>query len=163
MDIKKFTLITCAVISIASAAYLSFQKASDASIDNSKIHWLTVEEAMQAHADDPKKLFFDMYTDWCGWCKVMDQKTFTNANVISTINENYYPIKFNAEQKQSVTFDGQQYQFMPIGRKGIHGLAYKLLDRRASYPSFVLLDENLDPINIIVGYQPPEQLLAKVD
>ena len=33
----------------------------------------------------------------CGWCKVMDKKTFGNDTIIQRINEKYIAIKFNPE------------------------------------------------------------------
>ena len=128
-------------------------------VDDTTIKWYTFEEAIAAHRKNPKKIFIDTYTDWCRWCKVMDQKTFTNPDVIRYLNKNFYAVKFNAEQKEPVTFQGHTYEFVPSGRKGIHTLAYSLLDRQASYPSFVLLDEGLNRLGIIKGYKAPEPFL----
>lgn len=132
------------------------------SFDNTKIQWYSMEEALAAHEKSPKKLFIDMYTSWCGWCKVMDQKTFTDADVIQFINENFYPVKFNAEQTEVITFRGRDYKFVKSGRRGIHELAYMLLDRQAGYPSFVMLDEDLDRLGIIKGFKAPEPFLKEL-
>jgi len=136
-------------------------------VNDKAIHWFTMEEALKARKDNPKKLFIDTYTDWCGWCKVMDQKTFTNPDVIRFINENFYAVKFNAEQKENIDFQGHTYKYVvtrpnvdPKREKGVHELAYTLLDRRASYPSFVLLDEGLGRMGIIKGYKAPETFLT---
>ena len=134
----------------------------EAPINTKEIYWYTMEEAMEAHQKNPKKLFIDMYTDWCGWCKVMDQKTFTDPEVIRYINTNFYPVKFNAEQRESVMFRGKEFKFLPGGRNGVHELAYTLLDRRTSYPSFVLLNENLDRQGIIKGYKTPQQIIPLI-
>ena len=128
-------------------------------ITSDKIQWYTLEEAMKANKKNPKKLFIDFYTDWCGWCKVMDNKTFTDAQVINYMNENFYAVKFNAEQKEAITFKGKEYQFLNAGKRGIHSFAYETLDRTASYPSFVILDEKLNKHGIIKGYRTPEQFL----
>jgi len=158
---KKTMIYIAAITSITSAAFLSWTNPSKP-IDNSAIHWYTIEEALAANEEEPKKIFIDMYTDWCGWCRVMDQKTFTNQDVITKLNTDYYPVKFNAEQEAPVTFKGYDYKFIPSGRKGIHGLAYTLLDQQPSYPSFVVLDKNLDRLNIIKGYLTPERFLPQI-
>lgn len=132
----------------------------EVAISETKINWYTLEEAIQANQKSEKKFFIDIYTDWCGWCKVMDKKTFQDPAVIKHLNENFYAVKFNAEQQNPITFKGKEYEFMPGGRNGIHKLAYTLLDRQASYPSFVVLDANLDRQNIIKGYKAPEPFLA---
>jgi len=159
---KKGILITAMITSVLSAYYLSSPNDSPPQIDNSAVHWYTLEEALAAHEDEPKKIFIDMYTDWCGWCKVMDKKTFTDASVIHQLNENYYPVKFDAEGTAPVAFKGRTYNFIASGRKGIHELAYNLLDRSPSYPSFVVLDENLNRENIIKGYQTVERFLPMI-
>ena len=128
-----------------------------------KIQWYTLEEAMKANEKNPKKLFIDFYTDWCGWCKVMDKKTFTDAQVINFMNENFYAVKFNAEQKEALTFKGKEYKFLQAGKRGIHSFAYETLDRSASYPSFVVLDEKLNKHGIIKGFKNPEQFLQLME
>ena len=47
------------------------------------------EEAVAKSEKAPKKLFIDVYTDWCGWCKKMDKTTFAETEVAKYINENY--------------------------------------------------------------------------
>lgn len=158
---KKSLLIIATITSVLSAFYLSSSKPTPA-IDNSAVQWYTIEEALAANEKNPKKLFIDVYTDWCGWCKVMDKKTFTDANVIKQLNDNYYPVKFNAEKAGPVTFKGRTYSLVPAGRKDIHEFAYALLDRSLSYPAFVVLDEKLDRVNIIKGFHAAEKFLPMI-
>lgn len=160
---KKILLLSSLSLIILATAFYSFTPSETIKTDNTKIQWLTIEQAMEANDKKEKKILIDMYTDWCGWCKVMDQKTFTNPKVIRYINENFYAVKFNAEQRESVTFKGKKYDFIPSGRRGVHGLAYTLLDRNASYPSFVVLDENLDRLGIVKGYKQPEAFINILD
>ena len=131
-------------------------------IDNTAIQWYSMEEALAAHQQAPKKLFIDVYTDWCGWCKVMDKKTFSQPEVISYLNENFYPVKLDAEQHGAIRYKGKDYQYVKAGRRGIHELAYLLLDRQASYPSFVVLDEQLERLGIMKGFKPAEAFLQEL-
>ena len=51
-----------------------------------------------AEAKNKNKLIFaDAYTDWCGWCKELDEKVYTDADLASYFNDNFVNIKFNAE------------------------------------------------------------------
>lgn len=143
-----------------SFAFLAFKPSPTPLTDTKTIKWYTLEEALAAQEKNDKKIFIDMYTDWCKWCKVMDQKTFTDQTVIDYMNENFYAVKFNAEQKEAITFNGKKYNYLQSGRRGIHELAYELMDRSASYPSFVLLDENLNRLGYIKGYKAPAQFLS---
>ena len=124
-----------------------------------ELNWLTLEQAQAIDNKEGKKFLIDVYTDWCGWCKVMDKKTFTDSEVKQFLSDNYYVIKFNAEQKETINFLGTDYEWMATKRKGVNKLAVKLLDGRLGYPSLVLLDENLEKINVVAGYKKPDQLM----
>lgn len=126
--------------------------------DAEEIKWLSFEEAMELHEENPKKLLVDLYTDWCGWCKVMDKKTYSKVEIANYINENFYPVKFNAEQKQEVEFNGHTFKFIPSGRRGYHQLAAALTNNKLSYPTTVFMDEELRIIQPIAGYLKPEQM-----
>ena len=66
-------------------------------INAQNIEWLTFEAALEAQKENPKKILMDVYTDWCGPCKLMDKKTFQNKDVAAYISEHYYAVRFNAE------------------------------------------------------------------
>lgn len=71
------------------------------------IEWLSFEEAVKENDSDKKLIFIDVYTDWCGWCKVMDKKTFTDETVKSFMNDNFHNVKLDAEQKEQIQFAGK--------------------------------------------------------
>lgn len=127
-------------------------------VEKSKVEWLTFEEAIALHEENPKKLLIDLYTDWCGWCKVMDRETYGKTEIANYINKNFYPVKFNAEQKQSVEFNGHTFEFIPSGRRGVHELAAALTNNQLSYPTTVFMDEELRIIQPISGYLKPKQM-----
>jgi thioredoxin-related protein len=118
---------------------------------NSTINWLSIEEVEAAMKKKPKRIMIDVYTDWCGWCKVMDKKTFTNPDVIKFINENFYAIKLNAEDKNVIKFLGSEYKFKPEHKA--NELAIKLLNGQMSYPSLVFMDASYQDIIPVPGYQ----------
>ena len=126
------------------------------------ITWYTWEEAHELSKTAPKKVFIDLYTDWCGWCKKMDKTTFQDPEVVKMLNENFYPVKFNAEQREAITFNEKKYEYMASGRRGVHQLAYALLDGKTGYPSFVILDETFARIMISPGYKKVPQLMKEL-
>ena len=119
-----------------------------------KINWMTFEEAVKLNETAPKKIFIDVYTDWCGWCKRMDQTTFQDPEVVEYMNENYYAVKFDAESSGTIVFNGNTYvnQGGTNGRKGTHQLASYLLNGRLSFPSYVFLNEKNQPLTVVPGY-----------
>ena len=39
-----------------------------------EIQWMTLAEALEAQKTVPKKIFMDVYTKWCGPCKLLDKR-----------------------------------------------------------------------------------------
>ena len=124
--------------------------------------WLTFNDIHQGKPTDQKKYLVDVYTDWCGWCKVMDKKTFSEPEVINYVKSHFHMIKFNAEQTDPVFFKGKEYQWVAGGRKGVNELATELLDGRMGYPTLVYLDENLEKIKVSPGFKNAEQLILEL-
>jgi len=118
------------------------------------INWMTWDEAIKANEKTGKKIFIDFYTDWCGWCKKMDSTTFKDEAVAKYVNENFYAVKFNAEQKEDIEFQGTTFSYKKGGRRGVHALAAELLNGRLGYPSYVYLTPTYERILISPGYKP---------
>lgn len=120
-----------------------------------KIQWMSFEQAVERCAKEPKMVFIDVYTDWCGWCKRMDQTTFVNPVIAKYMNEHFYAVKFDAERQDTISFQGHQFAgaMRPDGRKGSHQLAHAMLKGKMSYPSYVIMNEEMKIIQVIGGYQ----------
>jgi thioredoxin-related protein len=121
------------------------------------INWISVAEATEKMKTQKRKIFVDIYTDWCGWCKKMDQSTFSDKNIVKYINENYYAIHFDAEQKNDVIWNGKTYKFVAQGNRGYHELAAEWMGGRMSYPTTIYTDENYGLIQAIPGYLETEK------
>lgn len=125
------------------------------------LSWYKIDDLDQMNIGD-KKVMIDMYTSWCGWCKVMDKKTFTDPEVVQYLNDNFVLVKFNAERRDPVSFQGEDYEWMNTGRKGVNKLAMKLMSGRLGYPTMVYLDNDLSLIKSVPGYKKPEELLQEL-
>ena len=121
---------------------------------DSVIHWMTFNEAVDANNNYPKKkIFIDLFTDWCGWCKKMDAATFTNPIIAQYMSEHFYAVKFNAEILDTINFQGRLFvNPTPSIPRSTHQLAMALLNGKMSYPSFVFLDENFNMLTVVNGY-----------
>lgn len=123
-----------------------------------KINWISFEKAIELNKTNPKPILIDVYTDWCGWCKRMDAATYDNKTIATYINKNFYAVKFDAEQKEAITFKGQTFNYQKSGRSGVHELAYALLQGKMSYPSTVFLDKKANYIEAVPGYLDPKKM-----
>ncbi len=127
------------------------------------VKWMTFEEAVEKSKSENRKIFIDVYTSWCGWCKVMDKNTFTDPEIAKMLNEKFYPVKLDAEQTKDIVFRGTTFKFIASGSNGYHQLAAALLNNQMSYPNFVFLDEEFRIIpliqgsNSLPGYRKPQE------
>ncbi|MBT1702271.1 thioredoxin family protein [Chryseosolibacter indicus] len=141
-------------IAVASVLLLAASSGYDAAPPEAGlVKWMSFEEAVEKSKTDKRKIFIDVYTDWCGWCKVMDKNTFNDPKVADLLNRNFYPVKFDAEQREDVIFNGNTFKFVESGRNGYHQLAAALLNNQLSYPTVVFLDEEFKMIQPVPGYR----------
>ncbi|MBL4651920.1 MAG: DUF255 domain-containing protein [Flavobacteriales bacterium] len=128
---------------------------------NKGINWLTWDQMTEANKQAPKKIFIDAYTSWCGWCKRMDQTTFQDPSIVAIMNKYFYPVKMNAEMGEPIDFNGHTFVNPNPGKtRSTHQFAASILDYQLSYPSYVILDENLQRVVIYKGYLQVEDLLG---
>ncbi|MCS6929351.1 MAG: DUF255 domain-containing protein [Saprospiraceae bacterium] len=125
------------------------------------VGWLSFEEAINRAKAEKRKVFIHLYTTWCGWCKRMEETTFSDPLVVRYLNEKFYPVKFDAEFTEEITFKSKTYTMRrESSRRGYHELALELLNGRLGFPTMVFLDENLDVIQAISGYRDPDNLFV---
>ena len=133
------------ILTTAVIALLFFVSTEISAQDKAKINWMSIDQAFEAIKKEPRKIVIDVYTDWCGWCKVMDKNTFSDAKVIDFVNKKYYAVKLNAEQAGQIKVGDKTYTYPD--------LASALMQGRMSYPTIVYLDEKFNMIQPIPGYQ----------
>lgn len=127
-----------------------------------EIKWMTFNEAIAAQKKNPKPIFMDVYTDWCGPCKMLDKNTFHDPKIVELVNTKYYAVKFNGEGTDIInykgnTFTNAKHNPNSKGRNSVHDFTTYLQLR--GYPSMFIFDAKGDVKSPIVGYYTADQLL----
>ena len=120
-----------------------------------QIEWMSLGEALKAQKIKPKKIIMDVYTKWCGPCRLLDKKTFGNPDVSRYITQNFYAVKFNAEGNEEIIFYDKKFSnpnYNPDrkGRNSTHDFTIFLGIR--GYPTIIFFSEEGDPIIPLTGF-----------
>jgi thiol:disulfide interchange protein len=112
------------------------QSAPAISGEPSAIQWETdMNGALAKAKEQGKKVLIDFYTEWCGFCKKMDEEVYPDAGVASLISEKLIAVKVDAEQDRQLA---QKYSVQ-------------------GYPTTVIVDAEGAEIGRIVGFRPAGQ------
>ncbi|MDX5320400.1 MAG: DUF255 domain-containing protein, partial [Bacteroidota bacterium] len=120
---KRYLLALLSVLSLSFAfAQTNFIKNQD---------WEAIKE--QAKREN-KLIFLDAYTDWCGWCKVMDKKTFSDETIGKMMNQYFVNVKLEMEKEEL-------------------GIKLALKYSVTSFPSYLVFNAEGEMIYQTIGYQ----------
>lgn len=100
------------------------------------------DEALAKAKAENKKLFVDVYTEWCGPCKIMAANVFPQKSVGDYFNERFINIKLDAEDED---INGPELS----DRYEVH-----------AYPTYLFLNADGSEIDRAVGGMEAEQFIS---
>lgn len=155
---KIFFILGIATLVVIIQSFINAAQAPSNELSG-PVHWYTFSEAVALQKKKPKMIMVDIYTSWCGPCKMMSANTFGHEKIAKYLNENFYPVKFNAETRDSVAFNGAVFKNRnPEGTpRPVHDFAASILDGKLVYPSIVFLNEEIKRVQIVTGYYKADQ------
>ena len=152
----KRVLLFIAAILIVSPVMMARKKTPPPK-ESTEINWITSIDELQAKMQkEPKKVYIDIYTGWCGWCKKMDASTFSNPALIKYMNRNFYAVKFDAERQDVIHFMGKEYRYEPQYKANT--FAVELMKGQMGYPTGIIMMENFQNPTPLSGYLTVAQL-----
>ena len=68
-----------------------------------KIEWLEWgQTAFDKARSSGKPILLDITGSWCHWCHVMDETSYSDPAVISTVNKNFIPVRVDTDKRPDV-------------------------------------------------------------
>ena len=111
-----------------------------------QIKWTEFEHLNDSLRQEAKPILVFIHAEWCAYCKLQENETFTRPAVVQKLNQEYYCLKLDAEGQEDITFLGRPYRFVSTGyRTGQHELAQLLgaIDEQLTLPTTLVLSEGL--------------------
>jgi thioredoxin-related protein len=117
------------------------------------VSWLTIDEAAGKLEKEKKPVLIDLYTSWCGWCKQMDKKTYSQKAVAEYLNDKFYTVRIDAESRKPITWQGKTYNYNPQAR--VNEFALYLAHGQLEFPTTIFIAPGEAP-QAIPGYMEPK-------
>jgi thioredoxin-related protein len=119
-----------------------------------ELKWYGWNEAQVLAEEQDKPLMVFVYASWCHLCKRMDTKVFTNEEVASMLNENFIPVKLDAEFTGELQRDGNTYTSMEL-------LAELTDNQFRGIPAYVFVPEKSGKkCKLDAGLKDPQEMKA---
>ena len=133
------------IVACAGALTVMFAGQQAAAQDNAaapnRIDWLhSYSEAVRLASTSDRSAIVEFYTDWCPWCRRLEDSTFMASSVIA-MTDKYVFARVNAELDTALAT-----QF------GV-----------SSYPTVILFDKAGNEVGRIVGYVPPDRFVKTMN
>ena len=122
----------------------------------------TFEEAEKLSTENPKPFVVFIHTSWCKYCKMMENSTFKNSEIINILNAEFYFISLDAESKNDIHFNNHKFQFIPKGQNtGIHELATALatINSQVVFPTISILKSDFSIVYQKHSFLSSEELI----
>jgi len=134
---------------------------SQGNIQNN-IDWITLKKAEKYSKKYNKDILIYFYKPNCEYCDKMKNNTLKNKEIISLINENFFPVKINGYTKDTIKFNNKNYtnqQPIEHGYSFRHDLFFELGRTKNSItaPTIVIIN-NYEILRLFPGFQPKELL-----
>lgn len=139
---KKYIMLVMTALAMLSSISCAGSKKDAPKAAAGSVTWLAWDQAMTTAQEEGKFIVVDVYTDWCHWCKVMDDKTYADPAVTGLMKESFVAVKLNAERANPVNYKGKGYTEMDLARSfNVNG-----------FPTTMFLSSDGDVIGKIPGY-----------
>ena len=111
--------------------------------DSAAITWLhDIDAALSQARSQGKIVMVDVYTDWCGWCKKLDEETYSDKGVIDLVR-GFVNLKVDGDDKAATGAFTRKY-------------------RVDGYPTILFLDSDGSVVNQIGGFVDAMEFIKQI-
>ncbi len=113
--------------------------------------WTDFNEGYSRALKEKKPMVVDFYADWCHWCKVMDNETFSDSEVAGMLAKDFVTIRIHTDRPgaEKIKFGNHSFPVQDFSAMlGVQGL-----------PTVVFFDMEGKPITKIPGFIKKETFL----
>jgi len=111
--------------------------------------WRSWDAGLREAEASGRPVLVDVTTDWCGWCKRMDQDVYARADVQGYLARKFVTVKLDAESGDAARYEGRAYTSRTLAaRFGVTG-----------YPTTMFLSAKGTNLGSVPGYSPPQDFL----
>jgi thioredoxin-related protein len=96
----------------------------------------------------------------------MKNTTLADAGVVKLLNQKFYFVTMDIEEKRDISFHGHIFRYKPTGTNtGVHQLAEQLgtINGQLAYPALCFLNADYEITYQREGYVRPKELLAVLE
>ena len=143
------------LIAVLPAQFISVDGCAQELISR-KVEDLT---ALQMNEERPVIIF--LTAEWCTYCERIKETSFKQKEIISVLNDDFYYVEFDIEQKNTITIGEQEFVFVPSGvDTGIHQFAEAIgtVDGVVSTPTFVVLNARWEIVYQYNGFMNQQEI-----
>lgn len=104
------------------------------------IKWYSYTGGKYQSNNSNKPMMVDVYADWCGWCKTLDEETYSDPRVIELAVDDFISVKVNGDYDSDFAM-----------RYGIR-----------SYPTILFLDPDGNELHRVIGFRNADRFLDEM-
>lgn len=113
------------------------------------VNWVALEDGVKRASAGGKYVFVTVYTDWCGYCRKLNNVTFKADPVLAELQKNFHSVRVNAESPKTVSWKGKRMSERQVAEEwGVTG-----------FPTMLFLSPKGEIIGSYSAYADPDLMV----
>jgi thioredoxin-related protein len=114
------------------------------------VQWVALEDGVKRAAASGKYVFVTVYTDWCGYCRKLNNVTLRARPVLAELEKNFQSVRINAESEKPVVWKGRK-----MTEREVAGTAWGV----TGYPTMLFISPKGEIIGSYSAFAEPDLMV----